>query len=73
MKEQENGFTIEPGASFTLEPGGPHVMMPDIDPAELAGSIELTFVFDATSIAAPAEVRPIGDDDDMDEMSDGES
>lgn len=78
MSEKEGGFEIAAGESFTLEPGGPHVMMLDIDPVEISGTIDLTLEFDSTEVTVPAEVRAIGDamdgmeDMDMDEMDDGE-
>lgn len=62
MSEREDGFEIAAGESFTLEPGGPHVMMLDIEPTEIVGTIDLTFVFDSQEVTVPAEVRAIGDD-----------
>lgn len=71
MSEKEGGFEIAAGESLTLEPGGAHIMMLDIDPAEIAGSIDLTFVFDSTEVTAPAEVREIGDAMEETDMDDG--
>lgn len=71
MQERPDGFAIAAGESFTLEPGGPHIMMIDIDPADITGTIEVTLVFDdGTEVTIPAEVRTVdgmGDMDDMDE------
>lgn len=85
MQEREDGFTIEPGATFSLEPGGPHIMMLGIDAAEFTEGFDVTFVFDAGEVTVPAELRAIGadmgdmgdmdhdsmDDGSMDEMDDG--
>ncbi|HSM65926.1 MAG TPA: copper chaperone PCu(A)C [Ilumatobacteraceae bacterium] len=74
MQEREDGFEIAAGDSFTLEPGGPHVMMLDIDPAEIVDPVAMTFVFDdGTEVTVDAEVREIGDMDGMDDMDDMDS
>lgn len=72
MSEKEGGFLIADGETFVLEPGGPHVMMMEIEPAEITGTIDVTFIFDnGSEVVAAAEVRAL-DMGDMDEMDDGE-
>lgn len=72
MQEREEGFVVADGETFVLEPGGPHVMMMQIDPAEITGTLDVTFIFDnGLEVTAPAEVRTLdgtGDMDDMDDM-----
>lgn len=71
MKEKTDGFVIAAGDSFTLEPGGPHVMFMGIEPTEITGTIDVTFVFESgLELTVPAEVRVLdgGDMDDMDDM-----
>lgn len=82
MQEREGGFEIAAGDSFTLEPGGPHVMMLDIDPADIVDPVAVTFVFDdGSEVTVDAEVRALdmdmdmdhdGDMDDMDDMDSDE-
>ena len=75
MSEKEGGFLIADGETFVLEPGGPHVMMMEIEPAEITGTIDVTFIFDnGSEVVAAAEVRALdmGDMGEMDEMDDGE-
>jgi copper(I)-binding protein len=83
MQEVPEGFVVPAGGSFTLEPGGPHIMLIDIDPADITGTIDVTMVFDdGTEVTVGAPVRPLvmddmssdmeGDmDDDMTETTDG--
>ena len=72
MQEVPEGFAVPAGGSFTLEPGGPHIMLIDIDPADVTGTIDVTMVFDdGTEVTVGAPVRPLMMDgmDDMDDMS----
>ncbi len=78
MQERPDGFVIAAGETFTLEPGGPHVMLLDIDPADITGTIEVTLVFDdGTEVTIPAGVRTLdamgdmGDDMGGDDMMTG--
>jgi periplasmic copper chaperone A len=82
MQEREDGFVIAAGSSFTLEPGGPHIMLIDIDPADVVGDLDVTMIFDdGTELTVTAPVRTLdgmdmggmGDDmgDDMTETTDG--
>jgi copper(I)-binding protein len=83
MQEVPEGFVVPAGGSFTLEPGGPHIMLIDIDPADITGTIDVTMVFDdGTEVTVGAPVRPLvmddmeSDmesemDDDMTETTDG--
>ena len=65
MQEVPEGFVVPAGGSFTLEPGGPHIMLIDIDPADITGTIELTMIFDdGTEVTVGAPVKPL----DMSEM-----
>ena len=58
MQEREDGFSIAAGETFVLEPGGPHVMFLDVEPAEITGTIDVTYVFDnGAEVTVPAEVR----------------
>ncbi len=72
MQEVPEGFVVPAGGSFTLEPGGPHIMLIDIDPADITGTIDVTMVFDdGTEVTVGAPVRPlVMDMDDMDDMGD---
>jgi len=74
MQEVPEGFVVPAGGSFTLEPGGPHIMLIDIDPADITGTIDVTMVFDdGTEVTVGAPVRPLVMDamDDMEgEMDD---
>jgi copper(I)-binding protein len=75
MQEVPEGFVVPARGSFTLEPGGPHIMLIDIDPADVTGTIDVTMVFDdGTEVTVGAPVRPLVMDgvDDMTE-SDMES
>ena len=67
MQEVPEGFVVPAGGSFTLEPGGPHIMLIDIDPADITGTIDVTMVFDdGTEVTVGAPVRPlVMDDSDM--------
>ena len=69
MQEVPDGFVVPAGGSFTLEPGGPHIMLIDVDPADIVGTIEVTMSFDdGTDVVVEAPVRPL--DMDMDSDSD---
>ncbi|HUS41159.1 MAG TPA: copper chaperone PCu(A)C [Ilumatobacteraceae bacterium] len=66
MQEVPEGFVVPAGGTFTLEPGGPHIMLIDIDPTDITGTIDVTMVFDdGTEVTVGAPVRPLV----MDEMS----
>jgi len=73
MQEVPEGFVVTAGGRFDLEPGGPHIMLLDIDPADIVGEIEVTMVFDdGTELAVMAPVRelvPMGDTDMGDDMT----
>lgn len=68
MQEREDGFAIDAGDSFTLEPGGAHVMLLDVDAADITDPVEITFDFDgADAVTASASVESVADEmDDMD-------
>ena len=69
MQEVPDGFVVPAGGSFTLEPGGPHIMLIDVDPADIVGTIEVTMSDDdGTAVVVEAPVRPL--DMDMDSDSD---
>ena len=71
MQEVPEGFVVPAGGSFTLEPGGPHIMLIDIDPADIMGTIDVTMVFDdGTEVTVGAPVRPLVMDDMSSDMSD---
>jgi periplasmic copper chaperone A len=71
MQAREGGFPIESGDSFTLEPGGAHVMLLDVDPANITDPVEITFQFDgADPVTASATVQPLDEAEVMDEMDD---
>ena len=70
MQEREDGFVIAAGATFVLEPGGPHIMMLDIDPADIVGEIEVTMIFDdGTEVTVTAPVRELAGMGDMGSMT----
>ena len=75
MQEVPEGFVVPAGGSFTLEPGGPHIMLIDIDPADITGTIDVTMVFDdGTEVTVGAPVRSLVMEDtsgDMTETTDG--
>jgi len=75
MQEVPEGFVVPAGGSFTLEPGGPHIMLIDIDPVDIAGTIDVTMVFDdGTEVTVGAPVRPLvmdGMSSDMTETTEG--
>lgn len=72
MQEVPDGFVVPAGGSFTLEPGGPHIMLIDIDPADIAGTIEVTMSFDdGTDVVVEAPIRSLDMDMDSDERSRG--
>jgi copper(I)-binding protein len=72
MQEVPEGFVVPAGGSFTLEPGGPHIMLIDIDPADITGTIDITMVFDdGTEVTVGAPVRALAMDDMSSDMSDG--
>jgi copper(I)-binding protein len=78
MQEVPEGFVVPAGGSFTLEPGGPHIMLIDIDPADIMGTIDVTMVFDDGSevtVGAPVRALDMGGDmdmgDDMTETTEG--
>ena len=65
MQQKEGGFVIEAGTSLVMEPGGAHVMLLDVDPADVTGEIEITYDFDGAdhvTVQAPVEPLPAGDD-----------
>lgn len=67
MQEREDGFTIPAGTTFVLEPGGPHIMLLDIDAADISGEVDVTMVFDdGTEVTVAAPVREISGDMEMD-------
>ena len=71
MQERTEGFLVPAGGEVTLEPGGSHVMIMGIDPTEIVGTIDVTFIFDSgLEVVAPAEVRTL--DGEMGDMDDGE-
>jgi copper(I)-binding protein len=71
MQERTEGFLIPVGGENVLEPGGSHVMIMGIEPTEVVGTIDVTFIFDSgLEVVAPAEVRAL--DGEMGEMDDGE-
>jgi copper(I)-binding protein len=60
MREVPEGFVVPAGGSFTLEPGGPHIMLIDIDPADITGTVELTLIFDdGTEVTVGAPVKAL--------------
>ncbi len=60
MQEVPEGFVVPAGGSFTLEPGGPHIMLIDIDPADIVGTIDVTMIFDdGTEVTVGAPVKPL--------------
>ena len=70
MQEVPEGFVVPAGGSFTLEPGGPHIMLIDIDPADVMGTIDVTMMFDdGTEVTVGAPVRPLVMDDMSSDMS----
>ncbi len=72
MQEREDGFVVPAGASFTLEPGGPHIMLIDIDPADIVGEVEVTMIFDdGTEVTVTAPVRELAGMGDMGDMDMG--
>ena len=77
MQEKEDGFLVADGETFVLQPGGPHVMMMQIEPEEITGTIDVTFIFDnGAEVTVPAEVRTLDGmsdmDGDMDDDMDGD-
>ena len=75
MQEVPEGFVVPAGGSFTLEPGGPHIMLIDVDPADIVGAIEVTMSFDdGTEVVVEAPVRSLdmGDMGDMDSEMDSD-
>jgi copper(I)-binding protein len=69
MQEVPEGFVVPAGGSFTLEPGGAHIMLIDIDPADITGTIDVTMVFDdGTEVTVGAPVRPLVMDDMSSDM-----
>ena len=70
MQEVPEGFVVPAGGSFTLEPGGPHIMLIDIDPADIMGTIDVTMMFDdGSEVTVGAPVRPLVMDDMSGDMS----
>jgi periplasmic copper chaperone A len=66
MQEVPEGFVVPAGGSFTLEPGGPHMMLIDIDPADITGTVELTMIFDdGTEVPVGAPVKQLDMGGDM--------
>jgi periplasmic copper chaperone A len=60
MQEVPEGFVIPAGGTFELKPGGPHIMLIDIDPADITDVVELTMIFDdGTEVTVTAPVRPL--------------
>jgi copper(I)-binding protein len=73
MQEVPDGFVVPADGSFVLEPGGPHIMLIDIDPADIVGTIEVTMSFDdGTDVVVEAPVRPLDMEMDMDMDSESE-
>jgi copper(I)-binding protein len=71
MQERTEGFLIPAGGEITLEPGGSHVMIMGIEPTEIVGTIDVTFIFDSgLEVTVPAEVRAL--DGSMGDTDDGE-
>jgi copper(I)-binding protein len=73
--QEEGGFAIEAGASLSLEPGGAHVMLLDVDAADVTDPVDITFEFDgADPVTVSATVEALGagtdDMDDIDDMDD---
>ncbi|HYN34053.1 MAG TPA: copper chaperone PCu(A)C [Ilumatobacteraceae bacterium] len=65
MQEVPEGFVVPAGGSFTLEPGGPHIMLIDIDPADIVGTIDVTMIFDdgtEVTVGAPVKALDMGGD-----------
>ena len=68
MQEVPEGFVVPAGGSFSLEPGGPHIMMIDIDPADIVGTIDVTMIFDdgtEVTVGAPVKTLDMADTGDM--------
>jgi copper(I)-binding protein len=66
MQEREDGFVVPAGGTFVLEPGGPHIMMIDVDPADIVDSVEVTMIFDdGTELTVTAPVRELAAMSDM--------
>ena len=73
MQEKEYGYLVADGETFVLQPGGPHVMMMQIEPAEITGTIDVTFIFDnGVEVTVPAEVRTLDGMSEMDGDMDGD-
>ena len=69
MQEREDGFVIEAGDTLVMEPGGPHVMLLDVDPADVTGEIEITYEFDgADDVTVQADVEALAAGDEMGDM-----
>ena len=74
MQEVPDGFVVPGDGSFLLEPGGPHIMLIDIDPADIVGTIEVTMSFDdGTDVVVEAPVRSLDMEMDMDADMDAET
>ncbi|MEX2626607.1 MAG: copper chaperone PCu(A)C, partial [Ilumatobacteraceae bacterium] len=75
MEHRPDGFVVPAGGELVLEPGGAHVMLLDVDPADLSRleETELTFEIDAGELVVVAEIRDdVGDPDpDLDGESHG--
>jgi periplasmic copper chaperone A len=68
MQEVPEGFVVPAGGSFALEPGGPHIMLIDIDPADIVGTIDVTMIFDdgtEVTVGAPVKALDMADSGDM--------
>jgi hypothetical protein len=66
MNEVPGGFVVPAGGTFALEPGGAHIMLIDVDPADIAGTIEVTLTFDdGTEVTVGAPVKALDASDDM--------
>ena len=71
MQERTEGFLVPAGGEITLAPGGSHVMIIGIEPTEIVGTIEVTFIFDSgLEVVVPAEVRAL--DGEMGDMDGGD-
>ena len=66
MQEVPEGFVVPAGGSFSLEPGGAHIMLIDIDPADIVGTIDVTMIFDdgtEVTVGAPVKTLDMADGD----------
>ncbi len=60
MQEVPGGFVVPAGGSFTLEPGGAHIMLIDVDRADIGEAVDVTLMFDdGTEVMVSAPVRSV--------------